>query len=474
MKRSLRRRLLAGIIGGILLLLAVFSLLVYVVIRGALLRQFDESLASVAQVLAASVELDGNDVELEFEARQMPEFQDVERPTRYQFWDANGAVVAKSPLSSTQELRRPETTLKNLVFQTSRDESGQPQRSVGLKFAPRIADSDETQQGRQKDEELFTLVVARDASDLHSQLGLLRWLLVNASAAVVILSLIFAAVVVRQGLHPLNSIAAEIAAISEENLATRIASENVPAEVIPIKNRLNELLCRLEASFKKERRFNADIAHELRTPLAGIRSTIEVALARNRDPVEYRQALEDCLEIAGSMQAVVGNLLMLTRLEARQISLETDRIRLAGFIDSAWQPFSDKAMDRNITFDNRIEPDVTFESDRANLGTVLSNVLCNAVEYVDDSGRIWVTARSADDSIEIAVSNTGCHLTSEQVSQVFDCFWRVDSSRSDTGAHCGLGLALVQRLVGALGGRAAAVTEPGGIFSIRLILPASP
>ena len=474
MTRSLRTRLLAGIIGGIVLLLAVFSLLVYVVIRGALIKQFDKSLVSVAHVLAASVELDGNDVELEFEVQQMPEFQDEERPTHYQFWDANGTIVAKSPQLGMQDLRRPEATLKTLALQASRDESGQPQRAVGLKFAPRIADSDEMQQSRQKDEQLFTLVVARDAGDLHSQLGFLRWLLVNASAAVVILSLIIAAMVVRQGLRPLNTIAAEIAAISEENLAARIASENVPVEVVPIKNRLNELLSRLEASFKKERRFNADIAHELRTPLAGIRSTIEVALARKRDPVEYRQALDDCLEIAGNMQAVVGNLLMLARLETRQISLETDRIRLAELIDSAWRPFSDKALDRSITFDNRIDPDVTLESDCANLGTVLSNVLGNAVEYVDDGGRVWVTAHSADDSVEIAVSNTGCHLTFEQVSQVFDCFWRADLSRSDTGAHCGLGLALVQRLMGALGGRAAAETEPGGTFSIRLVFPTGP
>ena len=86
---SLRTRLLTGIIGGMILLLTVFSLLIYVAISSTLVKQFDTSLASVAQVLAASVEVDGNDIEMEFEVQQMPEFQNPERPTHYQLWRAD-------------------------------------------------------------------------------------------------------------------------------------------------------------------------------------------------------------------------------------------------------------------------------------------------------------------------------------------------------------------------------------------------
>ena len=104
---------------------------------------------------------------------------------------------------------------------------------------------------------------------------------------------------------------------------------------------------------------------------------------------------------------------------------------------------------------------------------VLSNLLDNAVEYTNEAGQIWVTACYTDDSIELTVANTGCHLTSEQVAQVFDCFWRSDASRTSIGTHCGLGLPLVQRLVNALGGSAAAEVQSGGVFTIRLTLPAS-
>lgn len=485
MNCSLRTRLLTGIIGGMILLLTVFSLLIYVVIRSALVKQFDTSLASVARILAASVELDGDEVELEFEVQQMSEFQNTEHPTHYQLWGPDGTVLAKSPLLGTDALLRLEGPLNEIVHGTSRDKNSQSQRTVGLTFVPRTADShdeDKNADGDDGDEvdkdnrppingQEFTLVAARNAGDLHGQLRFLRWLLLIASAAVITLSFLTSAIVVRQGLRPLNSIAAEIATIREDRLTTRITAEHVPTEVVQIKNRLNELLSRLEASFNRERQFNADVTHELRTPLAGLRSTIEVTLTRTRDNDEYKRVLFDCQAIVENMQTMVSNLLMLARLDAQQISFHTEQIQLAELVNTCWQPFSDKALQRQITFDNSIEHELTCESDCQNLSIVLSNVLDNAVEYADEGGQIRTTACRKDDSVEIAISNTGCQLTTEQVSQVFDCFWRGDLSRSDTGTHCGLGLALVQRLVKALGGHATAELQPGGIFIVRLILP---
>jgi len=475
--RSLRTRLITGIIGGMILLLVVFSLLLYVVIRSALLEQFDTSLASIARILAASVELDNDEIELEFEVQQMPEFQNAESPTYYQLWTADGTVVAKSPLLSARDLIRPDGSLNEFVFWTSQDKKGQPQRAVGLKFVPRIADNydedaDDFQQAT--NEQALTIAVARDAGDLHGQLRFLQWLLLIASVAVITLSLLIAAIVVRQGLRPLNFIAAEIATIKEDSLETRIAAENVPKEVVPIKNRLNELLSRLEVSFNKERQFNANVTHELRTPLAGIRSAIEVTLSRARDNDEYKRVLLDCQAIVENMQTMVNNLLTLTRLDTEQISFHTEPILLAELVNSCWRSFSNKAHHREVVFDNRISVEMTCQSDPEHLSMVFSNLLDNAVEYSDKGGQISTTACSKDDSVEIIVSNTSCQLTAEQVSQVFDCFWRSDSSRSDTGIHCGLGLALVQKLVRILGGNATAELQSGGIFTIRVTLPVRP
>jgi two-component system heavy metal sensor histidine kinase CusS len=471
MMRSLRTRLLTGIIGGMVFLLTVFGLLLYAVIADNLTSQFDASLASIAQILAASVERDEDQIEMDVAVQQMSEFQNSGQPTYYVLRRADGTIVAKSPLVGAGDLPRLEGAGETPVFATSKDRDGKPQRAMGLTFVPRSTDSNEGAALQKTGGEALTLAVARDAGDLHRQLRSLRWLLAMASGGVIALSVLIGVLVVGRGLRPLHLIAAEIAAIKVDDLTTRIGAEHVPAEAVPIKDRLNELLSRLEASFNRERQFNADVAHELRTPLAGIRSTLEVTLARPRDSAEYEAALSNCLEITQGMQSVVNNLLMLARLDARQITFKTEEICLAELVNACWRPLASRASAREIVFENSIPVEITCPSDREHLAMVLSNVLDNAVEYADERGHIRTAARRTRDSVEITVSNTGCRLAAEQVRNVFDFFWRGDSSRQGTGTHCGLGLALVQRLVKALGGHAAAELQSGGVFTLRLAFP---
>ena len=471
MTRSLRTRLLTGIIAATILLLAVFSATVYIVIRSVLVNQFDASLASVTQILAASVELDGDEIELEFEVQQMPEFQDAEHATYYELWGHDGSVAARSPLLGTADLARLEGAVDALVFAKSQAPDNRPLRTVSLKFKPRASDSNEEHHEHVTADQTLTLVVARDVSDLLGQLRFLRWLLLSASAAVIALSLLIAALVVRRGLAPLNAIAGEIAAISGENLTARIDAESAPSEIVPIKDRLNDLLSRLEDAFNRERRFTADVAHELRTPLAGLRATIEVTLSRARDSSEHETVLSDCLAITDNMQTMVANLLMLARLDADQVALRREPVRPAELADSAWRAYRDRAETRHINFENSIPEQITCQSDGEHLSMVLQNILANAVEYANDNGQIRMTARREDGSIEIAVSNTGCRLSAEQTSQVFDSFWRADASRSDAGVHCGLGLALVKKIATALGGTVTAEIDQPDIFTIRLTIP---
>lgn len=470
MMRSLRTRLLAGIIGGMILLLIAFSLLIYFVIRSALVNQFDTALTSVAHVLAASVEKNPNGIDLEIDIQQMPEFTNPHRPMNYQVWKLDGEVISRSPLLGTNNLPRFHGSLNKPLYKVFTGPKNHLYRAAGTMFLPTI-EADKPEVAEQTAEQPLILVVSHDAHELYEQLNLLKWLLFTASCVNAGLALIIGGYVVRSGLRPLNTIAAEIAAIRIENLTTRIGARDVPMEVAPIKERLNELLSRLQASFDRERQFNADVAHELRTPLAGIRSTIEVTLARSRDATEYQTALSGCLGIAKDMESVVNNLLMLARLEAQQISFKTESVQLSELIDFCWRCFSKKADKRGIIFENQIPSELTCQSDPEHLSMVFSNLLDNAAEYSNDKGQIRATANRSDDSVDILISNTGCKLTAEQVSKVSDCFWRGDSSRSDAGIHCGLGLALVQRIVKALGGTFSTELNEGGIFITKVTLP---
>lgn len=468
--RSLWTRLLVGIIGGMMLLLLVFSVIVYTVIRRSLVKQFDASLAAKAWILAASVEYDDDEIELELDVQMMPEFQSPGRPAYYQFWQHDGTVVAKSPSLGTDDLLQFQGSLDMPVFKPLQTKKGRPGRAVGLKFKPRTDGNDDEQQLAKQ--QTLTLVVAREASDLYYHLRFLRWLLAITSVGTISLSFLVAAFVARRGLSPLNSLAAQIAAIREDDLTTRITAEHMPREVVPIRNRLNDLLSRLENSFNRERRFTADVAHELHTPLAGMRSTLEVTLARMRDVNEYQASLSDCLAISKDMQAMVDNLLALARIDTHQMTFQRDPIQLAELANSCWQAFSNKALKRSIVFENRIPAEMTCQTDRKSLSMALSNLLDNAVEYTNEGGHIWTTGCQIGNSVEIAVANTGCQLTNEEAAQIFDRFWRGDSSRTNTGVHCGLGLALVQRIIDALGGSTSVEVQPGGLFTIRIISPA--
>jgi two-component system heavy metal sensor histidine kinase CusS len=466
---SLRMRLLVGSVGGMVLLLAALSLIVYGTIRRALFEQFDAGLESTAQLIAAVVEQDVDEVELGLEVQQMPEFRDTGHGAYFQLWGPEEAVLAKSPALRDEDLWRIGDNAVSPTFADLHNSGGRTLRAIAVRFLTRPADKDGEPPVEMKPMTM-RLTVARDATELRGQLRSLRWLLATASAAVAVLALLIAAVVVRHGLAPLNAIATQIGGIRANDLTVRIETERTPAEIAPVKERLNDLLSRLQASFQRERRFTADVAHELRTPLAGLRSTIEVTLLRAREGQEYQVVLSDCLGIVQNMQVMVNNLLMLARLDARQMVLRRDRILLADLVDGCWRPFAERAEQRRITFESAIPHDLTCLGDADNLSMVASNLLANAAEYTNKGGRIWVATQRADGHVALTISNTGCSLRQEQIAQVFDCFWRSDASRRDAGIHCGLGLALVQKLMQALGGSATAELQPEGVFVVRINL----
>jgi two-component system, OmpR family, heavy metal sensor histidine kinase CusS len=465
--KSLKARLLLGMISGMVALLIMFSFIIYHSISRALFNQFDVSLESSARMLSASVEQDKEEIGFEFDVERMPEFAGGKRSAYYEFWRNDGTVAGKSPSLGDKDLTQFESISRSTAFKSFKMKDGQHVRAVAVNFIPRSETDDPNRVNTQKS---LVLVVAKDAGGLLAQLRFLKNLLSVASIGIIVIACIMAAAVVRRGLKPLNTIAMQIDGIRESNLKSRISGDNLPAEIVPIQRQLNSLLTRLEVSFERQRTFNADVAHELRTPLAGICSIVEVTLMRVRDASEYQAALSDCLSIITKMHAMVDNLLMLARVESGQMTFAREKVKLAELVNSCWQPFSGKAANAAISFENNISADMICESGTAGLSIAFSNLLDNAAEYTNPGGKIRVTAQQTEEGAEIVFENTGSKLTSQQAAEAFECFWRGDSSRSGTGVHCGLGLVLVKRIVEALGGSVHAVAQ-GDLFSIHLMLP---
>lgn len=469
MMRSIRARLVLWIVCGMAILLAVFAVVVYEVMRRSLTDGFDAVLTSTARTVCGFVEQNGKEIKVEIDERQVPEFIRSERPGYFQLWDEHGGVLARSLSIKGEDLGRFEGPPEAPVFRPLRLPDGRAGRAVGLSFVPKTDEDMRESLAPQK----ITLVVARETAVLDAEIRYLRWLLATATGGTLILALFVGAVVVRHGLSPLDGLAARIAAIGHNDLSAQVPVDRMPAELAPVVGRINDLLRRLEAAFRRERAFTADVAHELRTPLAGMRCTLEVALARPRAGNDYRQAITESLEIIRCTQAMVDNLLGLARLEDGQTALHPESVGISELVDITWKPLADRARTRGISINRSVPAGLACTADRGCLQMILTSLFENAAEYTNEGGRIEVVAGEAGESVEVSIANTGCHLSEEDTRHVFERFWRGDAARSHTGIHCGLGLALVHRAASALGG-AVAADVADGTFTVRLTFPAAP
>ncbi len=468
--RSLKSRLILGMIIGMTALLICFDLIIYNTISHELFREFDTSLKSAADLISASVEQDEkeNKIDFEFNIERMSEFAAGKEPAYYELWRDDGVAIKKSPSLGDKDipLFRPEKRHHSFPFKSFVMKNGRPVRAISVSFTPHIEDDSNATNTPSS----LVLVVARDAEDLQDHLESLMYLLSIASIVTIVLTCIVAETVVKRGLSPLGNVAEQIDGISEDNLKSRIGNENLPNEIVPIQRKLNSLLERLEASFERERTFNANVAHELRTPLAGMRAIIDVTLTRHREAQEYRSALSESLAIVKDMELMISRLLMLARNETGQAAIDKEHIEPAKMVDKCWEAFSGKAAEKEIIFENRIDSHLAFESDTAGMSMIFANLLGNACEYTNHSGRITALAKKTGDRIEIIFENTGNLLTEQQTQKIFDCFWQADTSRSSTGVHFGLGLAMVKQMVELLGGKIHA-TVSNDLFSIHISLP---
>jgi two-component system sensor histidine kinase QseC len=473
--KSLRLRLLVWTIGGMALLLAAFGAAVYLLAERVATEQFDASLRASIQSLAALVKIEKGKVVVDLEDLDMPVSSRAKRPWYFELWDGR-TVVSRSEALGSQDLPRPEGREEKARCYPAKMPDGRRGRIAVLEFTPGV-EPDEGKSRHEHGEKAsaashpMVLALARDTHDMDEDLEALRWLLVGAGAGCILLMLGLAAIVVRQGLRPLDSLARQIAAVREDDLSARIPADPLPTEMKTVATRLNELLQRLEAAFGRERALTADVAHELRTPMAGILSTIEVALSRPRSPAEYQETLCDCREIARQTHGMTENLLALARFEGGQVTLRPEPVRLAELVETLWRPHAPQAQARKITFEIDVPPDLACNTDREILAIVLANLLANAAEYTNDGGRIAVAGRTRDADVQLTFRNTGCTLAAADVSRVLDRFWRGDSARAATGTHCGLGLSLVDRAVQALGG-SITVEADGGLFVAAVTLPA--
>ena len=489
MNTTLRTRLMVAIAGTIVIILCATEYGLFVILRRQIYAEFDQNLDARTRSLAVMIEQQGEAILIPFQDFSMQEYARSMRPDYYQAWLEDGTVLARSRRLNEFNFPQLAGHMADPVVRSVTLPDGRAGRAAGIKFLPRIAGEslqlppvpskpDWDDDNENLDTIDFsgrvpvTLVVARDTLDIESSLSSLAWLLVASGTTATVSILAILAWLVTRSLRPLQTLARQIGDISEQCLSQRFQLADAPGELQPVVSRLNDLMNRLESAFSREKTFTADVAHELRTPLAGIRTLLEVGLRRHRDADSYRVFMEKCLRISSDTETIISTLLSLSRIEAGQATIENDLVDICGLLQRSWSPFIQRAVDRSVTIDWQCDQKALLYTDGDKLQVVLSNLLDNATRYVDAGGEILISAMRLGDRVEITVSNTGCELTADQVTHVFDRFWRADSARSETGIHAGLGLALSTRVVQFLGGEMRASVLDGRFVAV-VSLPTS-
>lgn len=316
----------------------------------------------------------------------------------------------------------------------------------------------------------LVLVVARSRDRLDS---LIRALGFAGTTVAVLLSCGLTWLVRRaiaRGLEPISEMNAQIAAIAPDALATRLHVARPPVELAAIETTVNRLLERLEGAFEKERRFSNDLAHELRTPIAELRTACEVGAQWPDDVEQTQQFFQDTRAIALHLEKIVATMLTLSRSEDGAATLQKTRLVLPPIIAECWRQSAAGAEAKRLQFDLQIAPDLSVECDEDKLSIILRNLIDNAVAHSAPGTVVECGASAGRDATALWIVNTAKDLERADLQHVFDRFWRKDASRSDRH-HIGLGLSIVRGLCELLGLRLSVDLLEGHRFEARIVFP---
>lgn len=383
-QRRLRRSLIVGT--GLLLLLATSIL--YFAIESWLRQEFDQALESKARALVTLSEQDESGIEFEFADEYMPEFEREKEPEYFQLRIDDREVFERSRSLGSLDLPHLSPLSLQPRFLDVELPDGRSGRLVQVDFVPQFDDDngvdvdvplDPTRLTVGMDLHAASVSVARSRESLIAKLTILVVFLAGFVLAFLGIVGWLIAAVLRVGLRPLDVVACQIRKLDAETLHERITCHSQPQELVPLVEYLNNLLSRLNASFVRERTLSSDVAHELRTPIAELRSLAEVGSRWPEDASVVRRFFDDCREIGSQMARIVVNLLSLSRLEAGMEVAERSRFLLAPFVQGSWRRLAGQAGEKDATLHLEMAERCEVETDWNKLEIIVVNLLSNAV-----------------------------------------------------------------------------------------------
>ena len=273
-----------------------------------------------------------------------------------------------------------------------------------------------------------------------------------------------------RSLRPVDEMTRAARTIGAGDLSARLVVPGGRDEITRLAQAWNEMLGRLEESFARMQRFTADAAHELRTPLAALKTTAELSLRRSRQNEEYREALKQVVQISDRIQALADTLLAIARGQAPNADVAEALVDLGSLVDDLAVEMRPLMDDKRLSFQVQTKS-LIAEVNSDGVRRVVAILLDNAMKYTPAGGIVSVAVAEAGDRFEVAVTDTGTGIPEAELSRIFERFYRVDASRDRKTGGFGLGLAIARQIAQGYGGDIRAISTLGNGSTFVLSLP---
>ena len=462
---SLAGRIIASVIVCQLVLTVALSTVAVLYARRELSRGFDAALNGWAANTLAAVRYTDNDIpNLLFDPSLIPPSSSARHPDLFEIRRSDGELLARSggPLPVDLE---DGGAFKNFVL------NGIPYRAILLRQVPVLDEEDNISVPQR-----VTVIYAASRVGIDEQLVELGISIAGVGVLLLLIVSAVAAWAVRRGLEPLRELAGQAGAISVLNWEFRPPAEaSMAKELTPLTGAIVTVLDRLQESFRQQRDFTSDAAHELKTSVAIVKSTLQTLLQRPRPEQEYRAGLESMLEDCGRLEDLLGRLLRLARIEQwveNGMNCKLGVTEVTSTCEAAISRIQALAEARNIQIELIAPQEVHLQADPEDLEMIWVNLLENAVQYSPLGSKVGIhVERNGGTSACVSVQDCGPGIPEEQLSHVFERFYRGDPSRARSTGGFGLGLAICKAMVTAYGGRIRAANRHGQGTEIRVELP---
>jgi two-component system sensor histidine kinase QseC len=470
--RSIRRTIAWGELLVGLCVMAVSILLFLSVARRILLGQFDRSLLEKSSVFATLVEQIGAEVELHFADELMPRFVADVAPDYFQIWLDDGSVLERSLSLAGHDLPERHGSLDQPLLFDLELPDGRPGRAIGTRYPiHHLRPHPVTHAEPDRRDVVVVVAVGRHDLDLALRRLTLAGIALGLLGAGGLAFLSWK--VVTRGLSPLERVRARLAELEDGRRASLdLEGPHLPSELEPVVHRIRSLTQGLQQSLAREKRLTANLAHELRTPVAELRALCESALLTPADGTFLQHALRENHAIALEMQRLLDTLLALARARVPMENAPRRPVQLAALVEQIGQ--GSRANPGASQVQIELAPERTSEPVLVHedaLRVVLSILLRNASQHAPAGSPVRVRIEHGLERTLLQVRNRAPGLRGEDRIHLGEPFWRAGREPTDSEHH-GLGLALARECA-ANAGFVLDLDLDQGDFVARITLPAS-